>query len=353
MPRDGVDVTVRSAGDTDTTARLLDGAMAEVAMDDGGDGNFQIEATLDAGAYYVEVGGHEAGPYRVLAWGSDPDCDCAEPAMTAMDHGGTAETSTLMSIGPPLTGEVADADDLDVFRIDLAGSATVVFETAGPTDTMGTLRDGAGTVLATAATGGPAMNFSISQELAPGPYYLEVSGAAASYAVSAQLGGDSDHGDTAGLSTLLTFYSQDDVDNIKPQALLSTAAEIDAAETDMDVFRLDIPKDMTEVTIRSVGPLDVLRTAARRLADGVGDGRQRRRLPHRGDARRRRLLRRGRRPRDRTLPRAGVGRLPGTLRLRHGGRRLVAPSGTGDARRRPCPGGRARRPPPGGSAPDA
>ena len=75
--------------------------------------------------------------------------------------------------------------------------------------------------------------------------------------MSAQLGGDSDHGDTAGLSTLLTFYSQDDVDNIKPQALLSTAAEIDAAETDMDVFRLDIPKDMTDVTIRSVGPLDV------------------------------------------------------------------------------------------------
>ena len=256
VPRDGVDVTVRSAGDTDTTARLLDGAMAEVAMDDGGDGNFQIERTLDAGAYYVEVGGHEAGPYRVLAWGSDPDCDCAEPAMAAMDHGGTAETSTLMSIGPPLTGEITDADDVDVFRIDLAGSATVAFETAGPTDTMGTLRDGAGAELATAATGGPAMNFRISQELAPGPYYLEVSGAAGSYAVSAQLGGDSDHGDTAGLSTLLPLYSQDDVDNIKPQALLSTAAVIDAAETDMDVFRLDVPEDMTDVTIRSVGPLD-------------------------------------------------------------------------------------------------
>ena len=267
VPRDGVDVTVRSAGDTDTTARLLDGTMAEVAMDDGGDGNFQIERTLDAGAYYVEVGGHEAGPYRVLAWGSDPDCDCAEPAMAARDHGGTAETSTLMSIGPPLTGEITDADDVDVFRIDLAGSATVAFETAGPTDTMGTLRDGAGTELATADTGGPAMNFSISQELAPGPYYLEVSGAAGSYAVSAQLGGDSDHGDTAGLSTLLPLYSQDDVDNIKPQALLSTAAEIDAAETDMDVFRLDVPMDMTDVTIRSAGSLDTY--AYLRDADGM------------------------------------------------------------------------------------
>ena len=256
VPRDGTDVTVRSAGGTDTTARLLDGALQEIDEDDGGDGNFQIEQTLDAGVYYVEVGGHEAGPYRVLAWGSDPDCACAEPDMTAMDHGDTDETSTLMAIGPPLTGAIDDADDVDVFRVDLAGSATVVFETAGPTDTTGTLRDGAGTALATADSGGPAMNFSISEELAPGVYYLEVSGAAGNYAVSAQLGGESDHGDTAGVSTLLTLYSQDDVDNIKPSALLSTAAQIDAADTDIDVFRLDVPQDMTDVTIRSAGSLD-------------------------------------------------------------------------------------------------
>ena len=256
VPRNGTAATMRGIGSLDTTARLLDSALEEVTSDDGGDGNFRIETTLDAGTYYLEVGAHEAGPYRVLAWGSDPDCDCAEPAVTAMDHGGTDETSTLMSIGPPTTGDVADASDTDVFRLDLAGSAAVVFEAAGPTDTAGTLRDGAGTVLATADTGGPKANFRIEQELAPGPYYLEVSGSAAGgYAVSAQLGGDADHGDTAGLSTLLTFYSDDDVANVA-QALLSTAAVIDAAETDMDVFRLDIPNDTTNVTIRSVGPLD-------------------------------------------------------------------------------------------------
>ena len=263
VPRDATDVTLRSAGDTDTRARLLDGSLTEIAADEGGDGNFRIEATLDAGPYYVEVGGHEAGAYRVLAWGSEPDCDCAEEAMAARDHGDTAETSTLMSIGPPLTGAIADADDVDVFRIDLAGRAAVVFETAGPIDTVGTLRDGAGRGLATAATGGPAANFRISEELAPGPYYLEVSGAPGSYAVSAQLGGESDHGGTAALSTLLPLYSEDDVANVR-QALLSTAAQIDAAETDIDVFRLDIPKDMTDVTIRSVGSLDTYA----RLRDG-------------------------------------------------------------------------------------
>ncbi len=267
VPRDGTDVTVRSAGSTDTAGRLLDSALMEVAAEDGGDGNFQIEATLDAGTYYVEVMG-ETGRYRVLASGSDPDCACAEEAMAMGDHGGTDETSTLMPIGPPLTGTIADGDDADVFRIDLAGDATVVFETAGPTDTMGVLRSGAGEELASADGGGPAMNFSIAEELAAGVYYLEVSGGAGSYAVNAQLGGgDADHGDTAGLSTLLTLYSQDDVDNIRPQALLSTAAQIDAAETDMDVFRLDVPMDMTDVTIRSAGSLDTY--AYLRDADGM------------------------------------------------------------------------------------
>ena len=275
VPRDGTDVTVRSAGSTDTAGRLLDSALAEVAAEDGGDGNFRIETTLDAGTYYLEVMG-EAGRYRVIASGSDPDCACAEEAMMGMDHGGTAETSTRMPIGPPLTGEIAGADDVDVFRIDLAGNASVTFAAAGPTDTMGVLRNGAGEELASADGGGPALNFSISEELAPGVYYLEVSGAAGSYAVSAQLGGGSDTGDTAGLSTLLTLYSQDDVDNIKPSALLSTAAEIGAAETDIDVFRLDVPQDMTDVTIRSAGTLDTfayLRDASlTELAMHDGDG---------------------------------------------------------------------------------
>ena len=274
VPRSGM-ATVRSAGDTDTTGRLLDASLAELAMDDGGDGNFRIETELDAGIYYVEVGGHEAGPYRVLASGADPECDCAEEASMMMDHGGMAETSTLMPIGPPLTGEIADGDDVDVFRVDLAGSAEVVFETAGPTDTAGVLRDASGAELASADTGGPAANFSIARELAAGMYYLEVSGAAGGYAVSAQLGGASDVGDTAGLSKLLPLYSGDDLAN-STQALLSTGSEIDAAGTDVDVFRLDVPRDMTAVTIRSVGGTDTfayLRDASlTELAMDDGDG---------------------------------------------------------------------------------
>ncbi len=260
VPRDGTDVVLRTPGQLDTAGRLLDSSLAEVASDEGVDGAFRIDTTLAAGTYYLEVLGHEAGRYRVVASGSDADCACAEEAAAATDHGGTAESSTLMPIGPPLTGEIAGGDDMDVFRIDLAGDATVVFETAGPTDTMGTLRDGAGTELATADAGGPAMNFGITEELAPGVYYLEVSGAAAgNYSVSALIGGDADHGDSAAQSTLLTLYSGDDVARV-PQTHLSTVGSIDAAETDIDVFRLDVPQDMTDVTIRSAGTLDTFAT---------------------------------------------------------------------------------------------
>ena len=255
VPRDGTDVTVRSAGNTDTSARLLDSKLVELASNDGGDGNFRIETTLDADVYYVEVTGHEDGAYRVLAWGSDPDCACASArGGRTSDHGDSAEAATLMAIGPPLTGSIADATDVDVFRVDLAGSASVAFATAGPTDVRGVLRDGAGAMLAADDGSGPGgHNFRISRELSPGVYYLEVSGATGSYAVSAQLVGEADHGDTAALSTLLPLYSDDDVATVKPSALLSTAGRIHAAETDMDVFRLDIPKDGTRLKARAAG----------------------------------------------------------------------------------------------------
>ena len=246
VPRDGTDVTVRSAGSTDTAGRLLDSALEEVAA-------MRTAATATSRSSRRST----PAPTTWRSWARRVATACSPPARTRTapaprrrwrwrDHGGTDETSTLMPIGPPLTGEIAGADDRDVFRIDLAGDATLTLAAAGQTDTMGVLRNGAGEELASDDASGPAMNFSITEELAAGVYYLEVSGGAGSYAVNAQLGGDdSDHGDTAGLSTLLTLYGQDDVDNIRPQALLSTAAEIGAAETDIDVFRLDVPEDMT------------------------------------------------------------------------------------------------------------
>ena len=323
VPRHGTDVTVRSAGSTDTAGRLLDSALEEVAADDGGDGNFRIETTLDAGTYYLEVMG-EAGRYRVIASGSDPDCACAEEAMAMGDHGGTAETSTLMPIGPPLTGEIADADDVDVFRIDLAGNASVTFAAAGPTDTMAVLKNGAGEELASADGGGPAMNFGITEELAPGRVLPGGVGR------GRQLRGE--RAARRRLGHRRHGRPLDPADALQPGRRGQHQAERPAVDGGGDRGGGDghrrVPAGRSaghdgrdDPQRRHPGHL---RLPARRLADGAGHGRRRRRLPHRDDPRRRHLLRRGGRPRNRPLPRARLGRLPGTLRLRWGrGRRLV------------------------------
>ena len=263
VPRDGTDATVRAAGGTDTYGRLLDSSLTEIGSDDGAEGPFRIEKRLDAGIYYLEVRGHENGDYRVLAWGDA--CSCVESSITAMDHGGTVETATLMSIGAPLTGTVADAADMDVFRVDLPGSATVHFSTAGPTDTRGELRDGTGVILATDDnSGSQGHNFSMSADLARGVYYLIVSGDAGNYAVSALLGGTRDHGDTPALSTLLPFHSGDDVSRITPGVLLSTVGRIWPKPADIDVFRIDVLADRTDATVRIAGSVAIYG----RLLDG-------------------------------------------------------------------------------------
>lgn len=255
VPRNDAEVTIRSAISTDVHARLLDSARSEIAMDGGVDSDgFHIETTLDAGIYYLEVHGHDAGAYRVIASASDPSCACAPPSRAA-DHGDYPEAATLLALGPPLTGTIADDADSDFFRIDLAGSATVTISTAGQTDTAGELRDGAGTVLASDGDSGPGGNFSLTADLEPGVYYVKVTGAAGDYAISAQLGSMTDHGDTAELSTLLTFYDEATLDRVRPQVLLSTAGAIDPAETDYDVFRVDIPA-ATVATFRSAGGTD-------------------------------------------------------------------------------------------------
>ena len=133
--------------------------------------------------------------------------------------------ATLLAVGPPLTGIVDSALDVDYFRIDLAGSATVQVKTSGRTDTRCELLDGTGARLASADTGGAGgHNFAISADLEPGVYYVAVSGQAGRRSISAELADAADHGGTAATSTLLTLYGEADLERVKPNALLSPPA---------------------------------------------------------------------------------------------------------------------------------
>lgn len=255
VPLDGTDVTVRSAGGTDVFGRLLDASLNELAADTS-DGNFRMAATLDAGTYYVVVTALETGTYRVLASGASASCPC--DTRPAPDHGSTAESSTLMPVGPPLPGTIGSVDDVDVFRIDLQGSATLEVRTSGRTDVRGELLDGTGARIAADDDSGPGgRNFLVRADLEAGVYYVAVTGETGDYAVMARLGDAPDHGATEATSTLLTLYAEADLDRVSPSALLAAPGRIAPTRDDVDVFRLDVPEDGMAVTVRSAGATDV------------------------------------------------------------------------------------------------
>lgn len=274
VPLDATTVAIRSAGGTDVFGRLLDSSMTELAADVT-DGNFRMEAALDAGIYYVVVTGSETGTYRVLAWGDSASCACAAPAAT--DRGGTAEGSALMPIGPPLAGSLGDASDIDMFRIDLQGSATLEVRTSGPTDTRGELLDGTGARILSDDDSGPAgRNFLIRADLEAGIYYVAVRGEPGDYAVMARLGDTPDHGETPATATLLTLYTEADLGRVSPSALLAAPGKIAPTDGDVDVFRLDVPYNARDVTIRSAGSTNVyarlLDSSLTEIAADVSDG---------------------------------------------------------------------------------
>ena len=186
------------------------------------------------------------------------------------DHGDSAETATLLAISHPATGTIRQASDVDYFRVDLVGSASIDISTSGPTDTRGELFDGTGEMLASNDNSGPqGHNFRIiEQSLEPGVYYVRVSGGPGNYALSARTGTNRDnHGDTAATSTLLPFYGQATIERASPAALLATAGLIQPAGADLDVFRIDIPRGAVDATMRAAGTTDTYA----RLLDGALD----------------------------------------------------------------------------------
>ena len=166
------------------------------------------------------------------------------------DHGDTYTDSTVLGIGTAIPG-VLEASDIDVFRIELLGTAEIEVRTSGQTDTRGELIDSTGARLMSDDDSGPGDNFSMTAELEAGVYYVEVQGGPGSYTASARLGGDRDHGDTPESSTFLRLYTAEELDAVDPAVLLATSARIHPSPDDVDVFRLDVAHAATDVTLRT------------------------------------------------------------------------------------------------------
>ena len=193
------------------------------------------------------------------------------------DHGDEPTTATVIALGAPVAGNLGGDGDVDVFRFDLVGQTQVDIRTTGQTDTTGELTDSAGTSLATDENSGPGDNFSISQDLGLGIYYVHVSGTG-DYAIDIRTVGERDdlHGDTLASSTLLRLLSDAEVAAVTPSALLYTAGRIFPTADDVDVFRLDVPHDGTDLRLRAVGTANangsLVDSADMELMADAGDG---------------------------------------------------------------------------------
>ena len=88
------------------------------------------------------------------------------------DH--TAEQATATPLVGTASGRLGSIGDADLFRIVVEKAGTLSVISNGPTDVMGTLETGEGSIIASDDDGGERYNFSIKQPVAAGTYFLRV-----------------------------------------------------------------------------------------------------------------------------------------------------------------------------------
>ena len=109
VPYKATDVMIRAAGSANANGSLVDSADMEI-MADADDGNFRIDAMLDAGIYYLKVTAESRGAYRVLAQYTGGDSDGDKDAGAAdVDSDGDGVPDALDAF-PKDPSETTDAD---------------------------------------------------------------------------------------------------------------------------------------------------------------------------------------------------------------------------------------------------
>ena len=159
---------VETTGSTDTFGSLEDGMGRASTNDDGGaNENFRIASHLEPGTYFVRVSGFgdTTGDYALHV-------DLHQGA----DVGDTRGAAAALGIDEAQNSAIGPAGDVDYWRINVPSPGTLVVESEGDTDTLGTLEDALGGTLAQDDDGGSRRNFRIERQVAPGVYFIRVRG---------------------------------------------------------------------------------------------------------------------------------------------------------------------------------
>lgn len=149
------------------------------------------------------------------------------------DHGDDRLASTRLTYGVSTSGNIASSADVDMFRLDLEGRASLEMFSTRDLDTMGVLYDSEGNKLAEDDDSGSGLNFKIEQTVDGGVYYVSVASMmdVGDYKITARIdrGGDA-HGNTPGASSVLPLDTR-------------ATGRIDPAD-DVDAFRIELAASM-------------------------------------------------------------------------------------------------------------
>ena len=93
------------------------------------------------------------------------------------DHGNTIATATSVAVPSTKAGNISTGTDLDFFKFTLSAARSVTLRSTGTLDTYATLYNASGSVLDEADDiSGTNYNFSMTQSLPAGTYYISVEG---------------------------------------------------------------------------------------------------------------------------------------------------------------------------------
>ena len=90
------------------------------------------------------------------------------------DHGNSRSTATRVALPSTTTGAIDPGNDTDWFRFEVSSRGSVVMESSGDLDTLGTLFDASGNRIVQDDDGGEVLNFRIERTLDAGTYYVRV-----------------------------------------------------------------------------------------------------------------------------------------------------------------------------------
>ena len=129
---------------------------------------------------------HRQSVYRMLSGtllvllllsGCDVEGGADVVFVTPVDPGPPLVVATRLPPNSTTLGNLAFVGEVDLFRIDLFVAGTLIIETSGNTDTLGTLLNVNGFIIAVDDDSGFGRNFFLSALLPPGTYFIEVEGA--------------------------------------------------------------------------------------------------------------------------------------------------------------------------------